>query len=258
MNVSVLFTRKSSNVKTGDIAVSMTGKDSCPAICEFRGNGCYAEHGPLAYIWSGMSAVAPHGEFKNGRHTMRTMGWSDLCGEVSNLPEGQLWRHNQAGDLPHTGGKIDAAMVADLVSANEGKRGFTYTHHNALQSADNRKTVKSANASGFTINLSGNTLRHADQLADLEIAPVVTVLPIDLERGNVKGEWTEDMADYRARTRDISTPKGRKVVVCPATYRDDVTCKSCGLCAVAKRKVIVGFPAHGAAKKKASGVAVNA
>lgn len=45
---------------------------------------------------------------------------------------------------------------------------------------------------------------------------------------------------------------------CPATYRDDVTCATCGLCASTTRKVIVGFPAHGAAKRAAAAIASQA
>ena len=62
-------------------------------------------------------------------------------------------------------------------------------------------------------------------------------------------EWTETLPEYRARIAgyEQTTPDGRRVVVCPATYRDDVNCKSCGLCQKA-RDVIVGFPAHGARK----------
>lgn len=85
---------------------------------------------------------------------------------------------------------------------------------------------------GFTINLSGNNLGHADTLADLNIGPVVVVLPSAVKTNTV-------------------TPKGRKVVVCPATQRDDVSCATCGLCQKARRSVIVGFPAHGSGKKKA-------
>jgi hypothetical protein len=42
------------------------------------------------------------------------------------------------------------------------------------------------------------------------------------------------------------------VVVCPATQRDDVTCKSCKLCRVQMRGVIVGFPVHGSRKRMAN------
>ncbi len=72
----------------------------------------------------------------------------------------------------------------------------------------------------------------------MNLAPVVTVLP-DTVHGNVA----------------LHTPAGRRIVVCPATYREDVTCASCQLCQRADRKVIVGFPAHGASHKKASTVA---
>ena len=102
----------------------------------------------------------------------------------------------------------------------------------------NREQIRSANENGFTINLSGNTLEHADKLAALNIGPVVCLLPQDIS-GN----------------QTVTTPRGRKVVVCPATYRDDTTCKSCGLCQIRDRKVIVGFPAHGASKKAASQIA---
>jgi len=53
----------------------------------------------------------------------------------------------------------------------------------------------------------------------------------------------------------VTTPAGRKVATCPATYRDDVTCASCQLCQRKDRKVIVGFPAHGMRKKAASAIA---
>jgi polyferredoxin len=48
----------------------------------------------------------------------------------------------------------------------------------------------------------------------------------------------------------LHTPAGRKVVVCPATYRNDVKCFNCGICysAVSDRAVI-GFPAHGTKKR---------
>lgn len=49
----------------------------------------------------------------------------------------------------------------------------------------------------------------------------------------------------RESDRTSRTPAGRKVVVCPATGRDGVTCESCELCAVPGRRSVVGFLAHG-------------
>ena len=133
--------------------------------------------------------------------------------------------------------EIDASALAKLVKANKGKRGFTYTHYNVISNSHNRETVKAANDGGFTINLSANNLSHADALIKANCGPVVTLLPSAIQ-GN----------------RKLTTPNGNIVVVCPATYRDDVTCYSCELCAIRSRKVIVGFPAHGIQKKKADKV----
>jgi transcriptional regulator with XRE-family HTH domain len=166
-------------------------------------------------MWTRMSDAGPDAAFRHGRGTGHTIGWSRLVENVAALPEGQLWRHNQAGDLPHVAEEIDHAAVGELVAANAraGARGFTYTHHNPAI-GENLHTIRQANISGFTVNLSANNLAHADQLADLEVGPVVTLLPAEIS-GN----------------RKLETAAGRRVVVCPATYRDDVTCATCGLCA---------------------------
>jgi hypothetical protein len=132
---------------------------------------------------------------------------------------------------------IDHPALRQLVAANTGKRGFTYTHK-PMHVAANRVSVKHANEHGFTVNLSADTLAEADELAALNIAPVVVVL--DAKEGE---------------RHDVTTPEGRKVATCPATYRDNVTCASCQLCQRRDRKVIVGFPAHGSGKKAAAAVA---
>lgn len=220
---------KSGNVKTGPIPVSTTSSATCPTACPFRSDaagGCYAASGPLALHWRAVTA----GE--------RGTDWRSFVGSIAALPEGALWRHNQAGDLPGDGITIDRDALDALVEANVGRRGFTYTHY--LPTGSNGGAVADANARGFTVNLSANDIAHADALADLGIAPVVAVLPSDV--------------DGRA-TRTVRTPAGRTVVVCPATYRDDVSCATCALCARADRTTIVGFPAHGTGKARASRVA---
>lgn len=220
----VSLTLESRNAKTGKIPVSTTTALTCPLSCPFNTaneGGCYASGGPLRIQW---------GKVTDGK---AGMGWAAFCEAVAKLPEGQLWRHNQAGDLPGMGDEIDTGALLQLVMANTGKRGFTYTHK--PMTPVNAHAVKQANDAGFTINLSANNLAHADELADLGIAPVVTVLPA-------------------SQTTNTTTPKGRKVVVCPATIRDDVNCKNCGLCA-RLRDAIIGFPAHGAAHRKANAIA---
>jgi len=124
-----------------------------------------------------------------------------------------------------------------LVKANMGKLGFTYTHYDVINNKTNRDLVSQANKDGFTINLSANNIDHADKLKALNVGPVAVVLPSSVQ-GNQK----------------LTTPNGNKIVVCPATYRDDVSCKSCGLCAM-QRDAIVGFPAHGVQVKRADKIA---
>jgi hypothetical protein len=83
-----------------------------------------------------------------------------------------LWRHNQAGDLPQVDGSIDAVKLGQLVAANTGRRGFTYSHH---RDAASIAWIRHANAWGFTVNLSANDLNDADALADHAAGPVVVV-----------------------------------------------------------------------------------
>jgi hypothetical protein len=154
----------------------------------------------------------------------RGLDWASFCRAVAALPAGQLWRHNEAGDLPGVGDGLDVAQLQRLVWANLGRRGFTFTHK-PLPTDRERRAVHNANLLGFTINLSADSLEDADRLAELGIAPVAVVLPAGAEPG----------------TR---TPAGRHVVICPAQTAA-LTCAECQLCSVATRKAIVGFRAHG-------------
>lgn len=228
MNMPVVhLTHASRNRKVGPIPVSTSTAATCPDACPLKAAGCYAKGGPLAMHWRKVT------EGKAG------MSWQAFVDAIAALPEGTFWRHNQAGDLPGHNDLIDTVAMRALVAANHGRRGFTYTHkpvgpHHAANTA----AVRAANAAGFTVNLSADTLAEADALADLDVGPVVVVLDAP------EGERV-----------DTVTPAGRKVATCPATYRDDVTCASCQLCQLVDRKVIVGFPAHGAQRKAAATVA---
>ena len=207
--MQVHLTLKSANVKTGPLPVSTTTSDSCPTDCAMRAE-CYAANGPLALHWKAVSTG------------QRGTDWPTFTKSIVALPDGQLWRHNQAGDLPQTDGTIDAVKLGQLVAANTGRRGFTYSHHRDAASIN---WIRHANAWGFTVNLSANDLQDADTLADHAAGPVVVVLP-------------------STTTANTTTPKGRTVVVCPATQRADVSCATCQLCQ-RQRAAIVGFPAHG-------------
>lgn len=224
MTTQVTFTRKSGNEKTGPIPVSMSERATCPDHCSFKGTdengklrGCYAESWPLRTHWD---AVAERG-----------MSWSEFCAAVEALPAGQLWRHNQAGDLPGDNDKIDGPALAALVLANQGKRGFTYTHK-----PGDREAIAMANRNGFTINVSCDSLEQVDSEAGKGY-PVVVVLPM-LEKDTREPKVT-------------TTPQGRRVVTCPAQWRE-TSCAECQLCQVADRDYAIGFRSHGIAKRRVS------
>lgn len=206
------FTRVSSNTKTGPIPVTTSSADTCPPSCSFKDNGCYAEHGNLALHWKAVSAGTRGG------------GLNQLLEDIRELPRNQLWRHNQAGDLsPSSPGEIDLEALALLATANQGRRGFTYTHY--APTVNNRAAIRMANDMGFTVNMSAETLEQADEYAALGIAPVVCTLPADA-------------------VNPVQTPTGNFVIVCPASV-ENTDCLNCGICQKVDRQAIVGFPAHG-------------
>lgn len=217
MNSTFHLTRCSRNRKTGPIPTSVSSRETCPVSCPFLGKGCYAE-------------ASLHLRLQWNRVTEKGDSFLDFLSSIRSLPKGQLWRHNVAGDLPGQGDEIDGEKLAQLVRANRGRRGFTYTHKPVVSgpfAEANRKVITEANRAGFTISLSANSLVHADELAATTCGPLVAVVPTE-------------------QTGNGLTRKGLRYVQCPATREGrKVTCATCGLCQCADRKVIVTFPAHG-------------
>ena len=205
----------SSNSKTGPIPVSTTSKASCPPDCGQR-DACYADRSFLGMHWSQVTTGA------------RGADWPTFCASIAQLPDEQLWRHNQAGDCPPdaTGETVDPVKLGQLVAANRGKRGFTYSHWKDDQSI---AWFAHANAWGFTVNLSADTISEVDRLYGRG-SPVVVVVP-------------------STTTQNFTTPAGRRVVICPATQRDNVSCATCQLCQ-RQRDAIVAFPAHGSGARR--------
>lgn len=203
------FARKSGNGKTGPIPTTNTSRESCPPSCPQYRSSCYAEDFYTRLNWN--------------RTTAQGFGIDELAAKIRALPDGQIWRHNVAGDLPGTGETIDAAELGEIVRANIGRRGFTYTHK---KSAAAIYWAQQATAWGFTVNLSADDAGEADQLAAHGL-PVTCIVPVDTPR-------------------HTTTPQGRPILVCPAQTQEYMTCAVCQLCQNAERKVIVGFRAHGA------------
>lgn len=221
------LTLKSANVKTGPIPVSTSSADTCPDACPLKKGGCYAKSGPLGMHWNKVTKG------------QRGANLTAFVKQIRSLPSGQLWRHNQAGDLSGKGDRINTRELSRIVRANKGKRGFTYTHKPPAL-GNNATAIASANKGGFTVNLSGNSLSHADELKALGIGPVVAIVPEGLRPNGETGG---------------KTPAGNRFIFCPAQTREGVTCATCRLCSVAKREYIIAFEVHGTSKRKAAAIA---
>src|SRR5712671_1885545 len=81
-----------------------------------------------------------------------------------------------------------------------------------LVAVENRRLVAAAVKAGFTVNLSADNPAHADRLAEVGIAPVVTVLARAYARRAIRhrfkrrrDEWTETISEWRDGT--VSLPR---------------------------------------------------
>ena len=206
--------KQSGNMKTGPIPVTYSQRDTCPPSCPHYLDDCYAEGFHTRMTWDKIPA--------------RGVELSALVQFIHAMKPGQLWRHNIAGDLPGQGETIDAAALGEIVAANTGRRGFTYTHK---KSAAAITWARHATNWGFTVNLSADDAGEADTLAAHGL-PVVCIVPADTPK-------------------HTTTPGGLPILVCPAQTVDYMTCALCGLCQKADRRQIIGFRAHGTKAREA-------
>ena len=200
--MKVQFVAVSQNAKTGPIPASIVERASCWPGCALYENGCYAEAGALAMHWDRISRGLVGGS------------WSEFCAKVAALWPGRLWRYAQAGDLPGYGPQIDGTLLVELVAANAGKQVIAFTYKPVLgedpAAVENRRLIAAAVKAGFTINLSADNPVHADRVAELGIAPVVTVLARAYARRAVRhrfkrrrDQWAETIGEWRDRTASL-------------------------------------------------------
>ncbi len=213
------FSRLSGNRKLGGLPATSSSRSTCPDNCSLKKNGCYGENMPMSHHWNRME------------HKGITL--EQLCEKLKDLPKFQLYRMWQVGDFPGNGGVIDFDSAAKLVKANKGRHGFAFSHYDP-RLPENAAFFQHANDNGLTVNLSAESLVEADTYADLNVGPVVTLLPYN--------------------SPNTKTPAGRDVTLCPATVNDRMTCAKCGICAVPQRQAIVGFRSHGSRTKAVESV----
>ncbi len=216
----ILLVKKTSNKKTGPMAVTIANAPgTCPSECPFFNAGCYAQQGP------------------SGIHSIRAkQAANDLGAFIRDLPHAGKIRHFVSGDLM-LDDEVNVPLINEMVSAHADRpdvKGYGYTH------AHKRPEI-SAQHLNSAESLTYNASCESDEEVETALKqgwPVVRVVAKDTPK-------VVEMPMYLQ-------------VVCPATYKDDVSCDKCMLCAKKDRKrrdgkpVVVAFPVHGAQSAKAA------
>ncbi|WP_157385592.1 hypothetical protein [Mesorhizobium sp. STM 4661] len=177
------------------------------------------------------------------------MEFEEFTKRVRKLPRHGLWRYGQAGDLPGEGDTIDPVQLIELAKANQNRPVIAFTHKPPTE--ENLEALQQASDLGFKVNLSADNMAEADEFCDLGVS-VVVVLPLEYSRKTKGKEWLETITAYKERTKSLpkTTPKKRRIAVCPATYTD-TRCSECRICSNHERNgIVVGFPVHGSRKLK--------
>ena len=216
MNINKMkfhFVKKSGNKKTGFMPVTYNSRLSCPNSCIFRNNGCYADNYHTALNWDKVTSGQRGGTFK------------ELLNNIKALKPGTIWRACVAGDIPsNTKGEISRTYIKGITEANQGLKGYTYTH-NRLDIGENISLLKTANKQGFTVNISTESEAAADNAILNSLPAVIVVKSTEARRA-----WF--------------TKNKNKILVCPA-QTSGVNCIDCQLCQHRPKNLIIAFLAHG-------------
>ena len=113
------YSLSAGNSKTGAMLLVRSPRSTCPDNCLLKGNGCYAENFPLVLHWM--------------KQEQTGVDFSAVLYAVRSLPKGSIWRLFEAGDFEGDGETISSSQVLSLLAANQGRRGFGYTHYPVFQ-----------------------------------------------------------------------------------------------------------------------------
>lgn len=238
--LAMILIPESSNPKTGNIIQSYSARSTCPNRCPLKGNGCYADSYHTSRQWDRCNDEEDRRYIRNGNDlTLDLM--SAVAIHAKRGEKSILFRHNVAGDiaLPNSdmidGERLNAIVEScNKVSSNLNIKlmGYTYTHCNLP--IGNIEKVKDAQAKGFVVNFSCETI---EEVKEVKLAGCNVVMTSVNPNETIK-ELKED---------------GLKALQCPAQTTDGMNCKKCKLCARARDAVII-FEVHGNGSKKAKKV----
>src|SRR5439155_27328688 len=100
------------------------------------------------------------------------------------------------------GRQMDGQLLNELVDATSGRNAIAFTHKPVLGddpvAIESRRLIAAALKAGFTVNLSADNPANADRLAELGIAPVVTVLARAYARRAVRHRFKRQRDEWAA------------------------------------------------------------
>ena len=236
-NLAMIVIPKSSNEKTGNIIQSYSARSTCPNRCPLKNNGCYADSYHTSRQWDRCNDKEDKRYIRNG-HDLTLDLMSSVALHAKRGEKSILFRHNVAGDIAiPDSDTIDGERLNTIVEScnkvssnlNVNLMGYTYTHCSLTM--QNFKKVKKAQAKGFTVNFSCETIEEVKKVKFAGCNAVVTSVNPHETIKALKAE-------------------GLKSVQCPAQTNEDMNCKRCKLCA-RDRDVVVIFAIHGNGSNKA-------
>jgi hypothetical protein len=214
--MTLKYSLSAGNSKTGAMLLVRSPRSTCPDSCGLKNNGCYAFNFPTAMHWLKQDTVG--------------VDFATVLYAVGTLPKKALWRLFEAGDFessPENPELISSQQVISLIAANNGKRGFGYTHYPVLP---NLEALQLMNNSGLTINASADSFEQAAVYFSLGLPTTLLV----------SENYPKD-----------TVVDGVRVVVCPnQSTPSKPTCLQCQLCQKPDRDYVIGFRVHGSKKRK--------
>ncbi len=214
--MNAIAIENSQNSKLGMCSATYVSQDSCPSSCPLRSSGCYAEYGPLGIITRRLSK-SNKTPFQLAREEARA---------IDRLTGDRPLRLHVVGDCRTDASAHTLAYAAKRYTKRGNKSVWTYTH--------SWREIKRSSWGQISVLASCDNLEHVEQ-------------------ARARGYATAVIVEKFTSTRTYSV-LGQKIIPCPAQTKK-ITCRDCKLCwndqRLLKRKLTIGFEAHGIGRRKA-------
>jgi hypothetical protein len=236
--------RQTENTKLGPVSVLRAGFDTCSKVCKLKNNCfCYARSGRLSFC-----------QPKKDGDT-----WNQVVGKIQKLPDRQLIRLFDMGDLPGNGVTLDRSKCASLASSCDGLNAWGYTRYPVIPMQSDGMPDR------IRQKVHDSTAHNREVLSEMRVLGGVimrpSLLPWELipfleSSSNIPCSVVLPTDVYHTLDGiDLGKSHGQ-IVLCEEQENVSATCLHCALfhggeslCSKADVRVI-GFKAHGILKEK--------